>query len=189
MDRLRLLAGLGNPGAEYVHTRHNIGFIVVDRLVEQAGAKWERFGKADAAMAKVGELLIAKPLAFMNRSGQPLRAIADFYKIEAPDLLVILDDFALPVGRIRIRQNGSAGGHNGLDSVIMHFGTDEIARLRVGIGAAPARGSVDYVLGRFFEEEREEVARSVDRAVDAIKCTIDNGLVSAMNTFNQAEPS
>lgn len=186
---MRFVAGLGNPGAEYAQTRHNIGFNVVDRFVDRAGAKWERFGKSDAALAKVGDVFVAKPLAFMNRSGQPLRAIADFYKLEPSEMLIVLDDFALALGRLRIREGGGTGGHNGLDSVIVHFGTDEIARLRVGIGSAPARGSVDYVLGRFFEEEQEAVVGSVDRAVAAIKCTIDNGLVSAMNTFNQAEPS
>lgn len=179
------MAGLGNPGSEYAQTRHNIGFSVVETFARNAGAEWQRFSKADAAIAKSGDTLIVKPLAFMNHSGQPLRAVADFYKIAAGEVLVVLDDFALPLRRIRIRQRGSSGGQNGLDSVIMHFGTEEIPRLRIGIGAAPSHGTVDYVLGRFFEDEREAVQQAVARAVEAIKCAVDNGVVAAMNTFNK----
>jgi peptidyl-tRNA hydrolase, PTH1 family len=126
-------------------------------------------------------------MSSMNHSGFPLVAIAQFYKIEASEILVILDDFALPLGRIRIRASGGTGGHNGLDSVIMQFGTEEIPRLRIGIGAAPAAGSVDHVLGRFFEEERPLVRLAVERSVEAIKCAVDNGVVAAMNTFNKVE--
>jgi peptidyl-tRNA hydrolase, PTH1 family len=102
---------------------------------------------------------------------------------------VVLDDFALPLGRLRLRPNGGSGGHNGLDSIIAQFGTEEIPRLRVGIGAAPMEGSIDYVLGRFFDEEKPLVRSTIDRAGDAVKCAIDNGLVSAMNTFNKTEES
>jgi peptidyl-tRNA hydrolase, PTH1 family len=102
---------------------------------------------------------------------------------------VVLDDFALPLGRIRIRAGGGTGGHNGLDSVIMQFGTEEIPRLRIGIGAAPVAGSVDYVLGRFFEEERALVKSAIERSVEAITCAVDNGVVAAMNTFNKVEES
>jgi PTH1 family peptidyl-tRNA hydrolase len=129
-------------------------------------------------------VLLAKPLSFMNRSGYPLFAVAQFYKIEPQEILVVLDDFALPLGRLRLRTGGGPGGHNGLESIIVQFGTEEIPRLRIGIGAAPQEGSVDHVLGRFFDEEKPTVRSTIDRAVEALKYTIDNGLVSAMNTFN-----
>jgi peptidyl-tRNA hydrolase, PTH1 family len=185
--QIRLIAGLGNPGPEYAATRHNIGFIVVDRLAAQVGSAWEKSGKWDALSAKCGAVLLVKPLSFMNRSGYPLLAIAQFYKIEPQQTLVVVDDFTLPLGRLRLRARGGSGGHNGLDSVIAQFGTEEIPRLRVGIGAAPREASVDYVLSRFFDDEKPIVRATIDRAVEALKCVIDNGLVSAMNTFNKSE--
>jgi peptidyl-tRNA hydrolase, PTH1 family len=184
-SQIRLVAGLGNPGPEYTGTRHNIGFIVVDHLAAQFGSTWEKSTKWDALTSKHSDTLLAKPMTFMNRSGYPLVAIAQFYKIAPPEILVVLDDLALPLGRIRIRPGGGTGGHNGLESVIMQFGTEEIPRLRIGIGAAPAHGSVDYVLGRFFEEERPLVKSAIERGVEAIKRAVDNGVVSAMNTFNK----
>jgi peptidyl-tRNA hydrolase, PTH1 family len=187
--RIRCAAGLGNPGPEYRGTRHNIGFMVIDQLAAQLGLAWEKSTRWDALTSKQGGLVLAKPVSFMNRSGHPLAAIAQFYKIAPSEILVILDDLALPLGRIRIRAGGGTGGHNGLDSVLMQFGTEEIPRLRIGIGAAPTAGSVDYVLGRFFEEERALVTSAVDRSVQAIKCAVDNGVVAAMNTFNKVEES
>jgi PTH1 family peptidyl-tRNA hydrolase len=184
---IRLVAGLGNPGAEYAGTRHNIGFMVVDHLAAVSGSSWERSTKWEAVTAKSGALLLAKPLSFMNRSGYPLLAIAQFYKIEPQEMLVLLDDLALPLGRIRIRASGGTGGHNGLESIVVQFGSDDIPRLRIGIGAAPAEGSVDYVLGRFFDEEKPLLRTTIERAAEAVKCAIDNGLVSAMNTFNKTE--
>jgi peptidyl-tRNA hydrolase, PTH1 family len=181
---IRLVAGLGNPGIEYVATRHNIGFMVVDQFAAQFGSTWERSGKWDALSTKCGPALLIKPLSFMNHSGYPLFAVAQFYKIAPREILVVLDDFALPLGRLRLRARGGPGGHNGLESIIVQFGTEEIPRLRVGIGAAPHEGSVDYVLSRFFEEEKLLVRSTIDRAVEAVKCAVDNGLVSAMNNFN-----
>ena len=183
-SKIRLVAGLGNPGPEYQQTRHNIGFMVADRLVADLGASWVKFGKAEAAIAKSGDLLVVKPLAFMNRSGFPLLAVAQFYKIEPTDMLIVFDDFALPLGRLRIRPDGGTGGHNGLESIIVQFGSDKIPRLRIGIGGAPNEGASDHVLGRFFEEEIPLVRAAIDRAADAVKWAIDKGLVSAMNTFN-----
>jgi PTH1 family peptidyl-tRNA hydrolase len=186
---IRLIAGLGNPGAEYAATRHNIGFMVADQLAAQFGSTWEGSTKWEAVTAKCGDTLLVKPLSFMNRSGQPLLAVAQFYKIKPQEILVVLDDLALPLGRIRIRPDGGSGGHNGLESIIVQFGTAEIPRVRIGIGAAPSEGSVDYVLSRFFEEEKPLVTSTIDRAVDALKCAIDKGLVSAMNSFNKFEES
>jgi PTH1 family peptidyl-tRNA hydrolase len=156
----------------------------MDRLAAQAGSTWEKSAKWESVTAKCGEVLLVKPMSSMNRSGHPVLAVAQFYKIEPAQILVVLDDFALPLGRLRLRLGGGSGGHNGLDSVIVQFGTDEVARLRIGIGAAPSEGSVDYVLGRFFEEEQALVRSTIDRAVEAVKWAIDKGVVSAMNHFN-----
>ena len=186
---IRVVAGLGNPGPEYAATRHNIGFMVVDQFAAQFGSTWERSPKWDAVSAKCGGVLLVKPMSFMNRSGYPLLAIMQFYKIEPREILVVLDDLVLPLGRLRLRIRGGSGGHNGLESIIMQFGTEEIPRLRIGIGEAPREGSVDYVLSRFFEEEKPLVRSTIDRAVDAVKCAIDNDLNSAMKTFNKTEDS
>jgi PTH1 family peptidyl-tRNA hydrolase len=188
--QIRLVAGLGNPGSEYAATRHNIGFMVVDQLAAQFGSTWEKSvpqAREDALSAKCGAVLLIKPMSFMNRSGYPLFAVAHFYKIEPQQILIVLDDLALPLGRLRLRERGGSGGHNGLESIIVQFGTEEIPRLRVGIGQAPREGYVDYVLSRFFDEEKPLVRSTIGRAVDALKCAIDNGLVSAMNTFNKTE--
>jgi PTH1 family peptidyl-tRNA hydrolase len=185
IPQIRLIAGLGNPGAEYNGTRHNIGFEVVDRLAAEWGLAWQHSKSWHALWAKNEKAILVKPASYMNRSGEPLQAIAQFYKIAPVEMLVILDDMTLPLGRLRLRPDGGTAGHNGLESIIVQFATEEIPRLRIGIGAPPAEGSVDYVLGRFFEEERAAVEKTIVRAVDAVKCAIDNGLLSAMNQFNK----
>jgi PTH1 family peptidyl-tRNA hydrolase len=163
--------------------------MVIDQLATQFGSTWKKSATWGALSAKCGGALLVKPMAYMNRSGEPLASIAQFYKIEPHEVLIVLDDLALPLGRVRLRASGGAGGHNGLDSVLLQFRTEDIPRLRIGIGAAPREGAVDYVLSRFSEEERPLVSAAIDRAVDAVKCVIDNGLVSAMNTFNKTEES
>ena len=183
---IRLVAGLGNPGAEYAHTRHNIGFMIVDFLAHQADLAWEKSNKWDAASAKLDNALLIKPASYMNRSGYPLHAVAQFFKIAPQEILIVLDDFSLPLGRLRIRQSGGPGGHNGLESVIVQFATEEIPRLRVGIGPAP-EGSTDYVLSNFFDAEKPVVKSTIERATEAVKWAIDKGVVSAMNTFNKTE--
>ena len=187
--QIRLIAGLGNPGPEYAATRHNIGFMVVDQFASQSGSTWEKSTKWDALSAQCGDVLAVKPISFVNRSGYPLFAAAQFYKIQPREILVVLDDLALPLGRLRLRGSGGSGGHNGLESIIIQFGTEEIPRLRIGIGEAPSERSADYVLSRFFDEEKPIVRSTIDRAVRALKCTIDNGLISAMNSFNKTEES
>lgn len=185
MPVFRLLVGLGNPGREYRDTRHNVGFMIADRLAarERAGFRVEKGWQAE--VAKCGDVLLVKPLTFMNLSGQSVRALSQFYKFAPEETLVILDDMALPLGKLRFRPSGSAGGHNGLQSVIDHLGTSAIPRLRVGIGAAPgAAQAVGHVLGRFALEEKAALAQSLDLAVQAVDCLRERGLEAAMNTFN-----
>ena len=183
------MVGLGNPGPEYERTRHNVGFAVLDHLAAAARLKWERSAKWGAYWTRLDQVLLVKPMTYMNRSGEPLAAIAHFYKIEPAAIFVVLDDLALELGRLRIRLDGGTGGHNGLDSIITTFGTDQIARLRIGIGAAPGAGAVDYVLGRFFDEEQPIVQKTIERAAEAVKWAIDKSVVSAMNTFNKIPES
>ena len=182
---IRLVVGLGNPGPEYERTRHNVGFEVLDRLAMDARVDWERTQKWGAYWTRAGETLLVKPMTYMNRSGAPLAAIAQFYKVAPEEILAVFDDMALELGRLRLRLEGGAGGHNGMDSIITTFGTDQISRLRFGIGGTPGEDAVDYVLSRFFEEETPVVQKAVKRAAEAVKWAIDKGVVSAMNTFNR----
>jgi PTH1 family peptidyl-tRNA hydrolase len=185
LSAIRLVVGLGNPGPEYNRTRHNVGFEVVDTLAAEWGLSWQHSKSWHALWAKNEKAILVKPASYMNRSGEPLAAVANFYKIAPAEILVVLDDMALELGRLRLRTEGGTAGHNGLESIILQFGTEEIPRLRIGIGAAPTEGAVDYVLGRFFEEERPVVEKTIVRAVDAVKWAIDNGVLSAMNLFNK----
>lgn len=180
---LRLLVGLGNPGNEYRDTRHNVGFMILDQLARRERAEFRVEKSWRAEVARAGELVLCKPQTYMNLSGQSVRPLSQFYKIDPAQMLVILDDMALPLGKLRLRPEGSAGGHNGLKSIIEHFGTQAVPRLRVGIGSAQ-HDTVDHVLGRFTLEEREPLEQSLTRALEAIDCTRAKGLASAMNQFN-----
>jgi PTH1 family peptidyl-tRNA hydrolase len=180
----RLIVGLGNPGREYAETRHNIGFMLADRLAAKAGADFRSEKRWQAAVAKAGDLLLCKPLTYMNLSGEAVRSVCSFYKVPPAETLVVLDDMALPLGKLRLRPDGSAGGHNGLQSIIELLGTASIPRLRVGIGNAQPGGAVDHVLGRFALEEKAALEQSLDRAEGAIASAREHGLEAAMNTFN-----
>jgi peptidyl-tRNA hydrolase, PTH1 family len=197
---LRLIVGLGNPGPEYRDTRHNVGFTVVDALVERwrVADQWrEKFDSLHIKTSFVvsnpvagGDrgVIVAKPLTFMNLSGQAVAAIAAFYKIEPPDIFVITDDVALPVGRLRARREGGAGGHNGLKSLIQSLATQAFPRMRVGVGRGDGRRDLaDHVLGRFEADERDTVSAAVLRAADATEVFISDGIERVMNTFNAAE--
>lgn len=184
---LRLVVGLGNPGREYRDTRHNVGFMILDRLAERERAAFRTEKSWHAEVARTGDLVLCKPLTYMNLSGQAVGPLSKFYKIDPSEILVVLDDMALPLGRLRLRTGGSAGGHNGLQSVIEHLGTQSVPRLRVGIGGAQG-GAVGHVLGRFALEERAGLEQSLDRAVSAIDCMRAQGIEAAMNTFNQTQP-
>jgi PTH1 family peptidyl-tRNA hydrolase len=159
----RLIVGLGNPGREYLDTRHNIGFMILDRLAKRESAPFRRERRWKAEVAQWGGTLLCKPLTFMNLSGESVRPLSSFYRFEPAEILVIVDDMALPLGRLRIRPSGSAGGHNGLQSIIENFGTPAIPRLRVGIGAAQG-GAIGHVLGRFALDEAAPLEQSLARA-------------------------
>jgi PTH1 family peptidyl-tRNA hydrolase len=182
----RLIAGLGNPGREYEETRHNAGFMIVDRLAQRAGIPFRMEPKWNAAIANAGNVLLCKPQSYMNLSGEPLAAVARFYKIEPARVLAVFDDVALPLGRIRIRPAGSSGGHNGMESILRHVG--DIPRLRIGIGAADGRPMVDHVLGQFRAEERPLLDQALARGVEAIDFLQTNDIAAAMNRFNQNTP-
>lgn len=181
----RLIVGLGNPGREYRETRHNVGFMIVERLAARARTEFRVEKSWRAEVARCGETLLCKPLTFMNLSGEAAKPLAQFYKIEPAQVLVVLDDLALPLGKIRLRESGSAGGHNGLQSLIEHFGTPVIPRLRIGIGASPgADRTVGHVLGKFAPDERPALDESLERAEAAIVTAQANGFAAAMNAFN-----
>jgi PTH1 family peptidyl-tRNA hydrolase len=179
----RLVAGLGNPGREYADTRHNVGFLVLDRLAARDGATWTRERRWKTDLARAGSLQLCKPLTFMNLSGDAIQSVASFHKIPPAEILIVIDDLALPLGTLRLRPSGSSGGHNGLQSIIDRLGTPAIPRLRIGIGSAAA-GTVEHVLGRFTLAEREPLEQSLTRAVEAIDCAQSRGLDAAMNAFN-----
>jgi PTH1 family peptidyl-tRNA hydrolase len=186
---MKLVIGLGNPGRQYAATRHNVGFDVLDLLTQRHRLEWET-APAEALMARwrAAAVLLAKPLTFMNLSGHAISELLRFYKIELPDLLIIVDDANLELGRLRARPSGSAGGHNGLKSVIGALGTEEFARLRVGVGRGDARRDLaDHVLAKFDPDERIEVAEATGRAADAAELFVNEGITPVMNRFNRKE--
>ena len=188
---MKLIVGLGNPGRAYAGTRHNVGFDTIDLLGERHRVEWAsapRGIEALIARARAADTTLVKPLTFMNASGPAAVALLQFFKIELPDLLVVVDDTNLELGRLRARAAGSAGGHNGLKSVIGALGTMEFARLRVGVGRGDARRDLaDHVLAKFERDEREIVAESVGRAADAAELFVAEGIHPVMNRFNRKE--
>jgi len=188
---VKLIVGLGNPGTEYRDTRHNVGFMVADALVERWRVSDQWREKFDALQIKttVGDeaVIIAKPVTFMNLSGQAVAGLAGFYKIEPADVFVVTDDVALPVGRLRARREGGAGGHNGLKSIIQSLATQAFPRMRVGVGRGDHRRDLaDHVLGRFAADERDTVSAAVLRAADATEMFLSDGIERVMNAFNAA---
>lgn len=185
---MKLMVGLGNPGLRYEKTRHNIGFEVIDELAKRFGASLHssKFNGLYATIHQDGEkTLLVKPLTYMNLSGECIRPIMDYYRIPAENLLVIYDDLDLPVGKIRLRQKGSAGGHNGMKSTIQHLGTTEFNRIRVGIDRPPEGMSVpDYVLGKFPEEEWAVMQSVIQTCADACEEWLKKPFPEVMNCFN-----
>jgi peptidyl-tRNA hydrolase, PTH1 family len=187
-SHMKLVIGLGNPGPQYEHTRHNVGFRVVDLLATKYGWRWERQGRAMLASGNIGteKVVIVKPLTFMNKSGEAVGELVRWHKLVPEDVLVVYDDLDLAVGKLRLRTNGSAGGHNGVDSIIHHLHTNQFPRLRVGIGR-PANSRMDtihYVLGIPPGDERILLSTAEEKAVEAIPLTIQQGVSSAMNIIN-----
>jgi peptidyl-tRNA hydrolase, PTH1 family len=187
---VKLLVGLGNPGPQYRDTRHNVGFLVIDELARRWQVdSWREAFKALTAKTLHGDesTVLAKPVTFMNLSGEAVAGIAGFYKIDPADVLIIADDAALPLGRLRARRGGSDGGHNGFKSVSQHLGTQAFPRLRIGVGRGDDRRDLaDHVLGRFQPDEREAVAAAVLRAADAAEAFVVDGIERVMNAFNAA---
>lgn len=187
---MKIVVGLGNPGSNYVGTRHNAGFDVVDILAAgPGGGKFQRRFDAEVAEGLEGleKVLYAKPLTFMNLSGRSVRAVLDFYKLTPADVLVICDDVNLPLGQLRMRPGGSAGGHNGLKDIQQQLGTQDYARLRVGVSGPDREELIDYVLARFKPSERDVVKDMQIRAAQAAACWIREGTQVAMNRFNAPE--
>ncbi|MFC7338132.1 aminoacyl-tRNA hydrolase [Haloferula chungangensis] len=185
MPHYPLIVGLGNPGRQYEDTRHNVGFMVLDRLAAAAGASFESRPKWQAHVAKLPDgALLVKPQTFMNLSGRSVRQIAAFHKCPPEQVLVVYDDSALPVGRLRFREKGSAGGHNGIKSLIEHFGSDAFPRLKVGIGAPRPGEMTGHVLGKFHADEREDVENTLASAVEAVQLARSQGFAPAANTYN-----
>ena len=186
----KLIVGLGNPGAQYLFTRHNVGFLVLDAWVDEEGEPFhgEPARYSQLATLNSGERLV-KPMTYMNESGKAVAAWLDWLKLTVADLLVIVDDVALPMGQVRLRPEGSAGGHNGLKSIESHLGTDRYARLRCGVDAVPPGWALErWVLSRFRPEEEDALGRMIRTARLAIECCQREGIAVAMNRFNGQNP-
>jgi PTH1 family peptidyl-tRNA hydrolase len=189
---LKLIVGLGNPGPRYARTRHNVGFDVADELARRSGVAFES-APSDALIARWRRpddvVLVAKPLMFMNLSGQAVGELARYFKVDAGDVLIVLDEAQLPLGKLRARARGSAGGHNGLKSVIAHLG-EAVPRLRLGVGRGDSRRDLaDHVLARFDADELPEVERMIARAADAADTFITCGIAAVMNAYNGGDPA
>ncbi len=182
-----LIVGLGNPGAEYQHTRHNVGYRVVDQLAESSRIDvrhtqkraWVGFGLLHDV-----PVLLAKPFTYMNLSGESVRPLLTMLELQPQDVIVVTDDMDLPVGKVRVRQRGSAGGHNGLKSLVHCLGTDEFPRIKIGVGRPSQQQSIEHVLGKFRREELEPIADAIHRAALAVEIAVTEGVVAAMNRYN-----
>jgi PTH1 family peptidyl-tRNA hydrolase len=187
---VKIVVGLGNPGAQYARTRHNIGWMILDRLADRAG--WSGRGRTRDAASVVGgryrglDLILVKPLTYMNESGIAVRKAVARERAPLSELLIVVDDFALPFGKLRIREGGSSGGHNGLRSIIGELGTEKFSRLRVGIGE-PGPDAIDHVLSEFSRGERQRLSELLDAAADAVEAWAREGTNKAANHYNAYE--
>lgn len=186
-----LIVGLGNPGREYENTRHNIGFAAMDVLAEKYNIDINRTkfkGEYGEGFINGNKVILLKPYTFMNLSGESVREAIDFYKLTEEQVLIIYDDISLELGRLRIREKGSAGGHNGIKSIINHMGTDVFTRIKIGVGA-PKGDLVNHVLGKFSKDEVNILKQTLDAVTEATADIIDNGAKEAMNKFNGFSPN
>ncbi len=189
---VKLIVGLGNPGTQYAGTRHNVGFEAIEELAERHDiAVKKRDFRAVLGDGTISgqRVILARPMTFMNLSGEAVASICRMYKIESHDVIVIVDDIALPIGKLRLRMKGSAGGHNGLTSIEQHLHTRDYLRIRIGVGGAQPGRMVDHVLGKFRAPEREAIAEAIERACDAVELALSEGFEKAMNRFNQDPPA
>ncbi|WP_342433809.1 aminoacyl-tRNA hydrolase [Neobacillus sp. FSL H8-0543] len=186
---MKLIVGLGNPGKQFEQTRHNVGFKVIDELSSRLNTPLNQSkfkGMYGIGVHKGDKVVLLKPLTYMNLSGESIRAIIDYYQINLEDIVVIYDDLDLPVGKIRLRQKGSAGGHNGIKSTVAHLGTQEFNRIRIGIDR-PINGMKvpDYVLGSFYDDEQELIKEAILKSSDACEAWLEKPFIQVMNEFNQ----
>ena len=185
---MKIIAGLGNPGAEYAQTKHNVGFMLVDALAEQLGvSSWKDAFSSLVGEARIGgeKIFLVKPQTYMNDSGKALRPMLSYYKIDASDLIVIHDDMDIPAGTVRIRSKGGSGGHNGIKSIISHIGTESFPRVRIGIGRPPAGSTViNHVLAPFSPEDAALVRDAISYLLPAVECIVTDGIDMAMNRYN-----
>ena len=185
---MKLRVGLGNIGNKYTFTRHNVGFMLADSIAINNNLTFRENSRLKCFMTNlrngVDDYLIIKPTTFMNLSGEAVRAVVDYYKIDIKDILIVYDDLSLDLGKIRFRANGSDGGHNGIKSIIKHLGTSEVARLKIGIGPQPSLPSEVFVLQNFSKEELEDLKNVLTNAKDGINCYFKEGIAVAQNRFN-----
>jgi PTH1 family peptidyl-tRNA hydrolase len=190
MDTVYLVAGLGNPGAEYSRTRHNAGFMVVEQFGRRFGVEWKDASRFQSRLSRieVGErkVILCEPQTYMNASGEAIAPLAAYYRVPPGRMLAVVDDADLPLGQIRLRAEGSSGGHHGLESIEQHLGTRQFARLRVGIGRTErdVREISGHVLGKFSADEKEVLQKVLERAAAQIECYLDEGVLKAMSLFN-----
>lgn len=185
---MKIIAGLGNPGAEYAHTKHNVGFMLVDVLAEKLGAaSWKEDFFSALTEVRIGgeKVFLVKPLTYMNNSGEALGPMLSYYKLDVDDLVVVHDDMDIPAGMVRVRRKGSSGGHNGIKSIIAHVGSEDFARVRIGIGRPPAGWTViHHVLAPFSTEDAPKIRAAIDYLLPAVESIVTDGVDFAMNRYN-----
>lgn len=192
ISNVKLIVGLGNPGKDYQGTRHNVGFEVVDTLARRHGIHVrKRQNKALVGEGNIGgeHVILAKPLTFMNLSGEAVAGLVRRYRLNVSELIVVTDDVNLPLGRLRVRARGSSGGHKGLRSIIHSLASEDFPRIRIGIGSPEQIDMVNYVLSRFNRSERRTIKEAVEKAADAVEAILSEGLEQAMNRFNAPQPT
>ncbi len=185
MSHFKLIVGLGNPGQQYEGTRHNLGFAILDEWILQEGLSFVTQRKQQALVAKSGALILAKPQTFMNLSGRSVQSLVRFYQVPLSQILVVYDDKDLELGKLRFKQKGSAGGHNGMKSIMQSLGSQEINRLKLGIGGVDKSSVTGHVLGKFSSQEQEVLPAFFDEAKQAIRCACEQGVLEASSKFHQ----